>query len=72
MQIKPQRGVRYECYMGYTDNMGTRVRRGRLYIFEKDNFHGFYLMYTASGKGYSIAVDKDKFTSHFIPVNPII
>jgi len=63
---KPQRGVTYECYMGFTDDLGVRVRRGRHYIFIKDRFETFYYMYTASGKGYAIAIPKDKFESHFI------
>ena len=29
--IKPQRGITYECYMGFTDKMGARARRGRRY-----------------------------------------
>lgn len=70
-KIKPQRGVTYECYMGFTGIMETRARRGRRYYFNTDNFHGFYYMYPVSGKGYSIMVPKEKFVSHFVPVNPI-
>lgn len=70
-RMKPKPGITYECYMGYTDDLGVRVRRKRRYIFKKDRFLTFYLMYTASGRGYAVAVPKEKFEAHFIPVNPI-
>ena len=69
--IKAQRGVTYECYMGYTDYMGTRVRRGRRYVLLSEEITEYYYMISASGKGYGVAVPKEKFVSHFIPVNPI-
>jgi hypothetical protein len=69
--IKAKRGVTYECYMGYTDRMGTRVRRGRRYSLLSEGFTGEYYLIGVSGKGYGVAIDKEKFISHFIPVNPI-
>ena len=69
--IKPQRGITYECYMGFTDKMGTRARRGRRYVYLSDSFTDFFFMFTVSDKGIAVAVDKDKFASHFIPLNPL-
>jgi len=69
--IKAKRGVTYECYMGYTDSMGTRVRRGRRYALLSEGFIDNYYMISVSGKGYGVAVPKEEFVSHFIPVNPI-
>jgi hypothetical protein len=71
LKIKPQRGVTYECYMGYTDRMGTRVRRGRRYAVLSEGLRDDYYMISISGKGFGIAVPKEKFASHFIPVNPL-
>jgi hypothetical protein len=71
LKIKPQRGVTYECYMGYTDRMGTRVRRGRRYAVLSEGLRDDYYMISISGKGFGIAVPKEKFVSHFIPVNPL-
>ena len=70
-KIKPQRGVTYECYMGYTDRVGTRVRRKRKYL--KCCFHSatHYYMTGVSGRGFLVVVPRDKFTSHFVPVNPL-
>lgn len=69
--IRPQRGITYECYRGFTDRMGARARRGRRYVFLSDSFTGDFFMFTVSGRGLAIAVNKKKFTAHFIPVNPI-
>jgi len=68
---KPHRGVTYECYIGYTDRMGTRVRRKRKYVLLSENSFLDYYMIGSSGRGFSVAVPRDKFTSHFIPVNPL-
>jgi hypothetical protein len=70
-KIKPQRGVTYECYMGYTDRIGTRVRRKRKYVLLSENSISDYYMIGASGRGFLVAVPRDKFTSHFVPVNPL-
>ena len=70
-KIKPQRGITYECYIGYTDSHGNRVRRGAKYWFLDDNFRDYFYMMSISNKGYSVVVSKDKFTSHFIPLNPL-
>jgi len=69
--IKAQRGITYECYMGYTDSMGTRVRRGKRYAVLSEGLRDDYYMISISGKGFGIAVPKEKFASHFVPVNPI-
>lgn len=71
MKIKPQRGITYECYRGFTDKSGARARRGRRYVFLSDSFTDNFFMFTVSDKGYSIMVPKEKFTSHFIPLNPL-
>jgi hypothetical protein len=70
-KIKPQRGVTYECYKGFTDHMDVRVRRGTRYVFFGDNFRDYWFMFKASDKGFAAAVPKDKFASHFIPLNPL-
>jgi hypothetical protein len=70
-KIRPQRGVTYECYIGFTDHTGVRARRGRRYVFVSDSFSDFWFMFPASNKGYAAAVPKDKFASHFIPLNPL-
>jgi len=69
--IKPLRGITYECYMGMTDGTGTRIRRGKRYYYASDSFTSAYYFYPISGKGFAVLVPKDKFASHFIPVNPI-
>jgi hypothetical protein len=71
LKIKPQRGVTYECYMGYSDRMGGRVRRGRRYHYVSDSFFHDYYFYPVSGKGFAVMVPKEKFASHFCPVNPV-
>lgn len=69
--FKPQPGITYECYMGYTDRMGKRVRRGTKYYYIQDSFRDFWYMFTVSGRGVAAAIDKGKFEKHFIPVNPL-
>jgi hypothetical protein len=68
--IKAQRGITYECYIGFSDWSKARARRGQRYALQSDN-REFYLMMPVSGKGYSKVVRKEKFASHFVPVNPI-
>ena len=70
LKIKPQRGVTYECYVGYTDDRGSRVRRGQRYFLLQE-FREVYAVLATSGKGDIKIVDKDKFVSHFVPVNPL-
>ena len=70
-KIKPQPGVTYECYVGYTDRMGTRVRKGVKYCYIMDSFREFWYMFKVSGKGISAAVNKGEFEKYFIPVNPL-
>ena len=71
-KIKPQVGVVYECYKGFTDSHGDRCRKGQKFIFkggsayENDNY---YYMDKASGRGAQIEIRKDKFASHFCPTN---
>ena len=69
--LKAQRGVTYECYMGYTDRMGTRVRKGNRYAVLSEGLRDDYYMINVSGRGFGIAVPKTKFVSHFVPVNPL-
>ena len=69
--IKAQPGVTYECYMGYTDRLGNRVRRNRRYYMLRDGFSDDYYFYPISNKGYAVMISKEKFASHFVPVNPI-
>jgi hypothetical protein len=68
--IKAQRGITYECYIGFSDWTGARVRRGQRYSMQCD-YRDFYSVIPVSGKGYSKMIRKEKFASHFIPVNPI-
>jgi len=68
--IKAQRGVTYECYMGFSDNSGVRARRGQRYAIQGD-YRDFYSVIPVSGKGYSKMIRKEKFASHFVPINPI-
>ena len=70
-KIKPQRGITYECYIGFTDRVGTRARRGVRYFFLDDNFYDFFYMMKINNKGYAVMIPKDKFASHFIPLNPL-
>jgi hypothetical protein len=70
LKIKPQRGVTYECYISYTDERGSRVRKGqRFYLY---GVHGEnYAMLAPSHKGDIKLIDKKEFVSHFCPVNPL-
>ena len=68
--IKAQRGVTYECYRGFSDGSGARARRGQRYALQCD-YRDFYSVIPVSGQGYSKMIRKEKFMSHFIPVNPI-
>jgi len=69
--IKAQPGVTYECYMGMTDRTGTRVRRGRRFSTLRDGFTDHYYLYPTSGRGFAVMVPKERFASHFVPVNPV-
>ena len=68
--IKAQRGITYECYMGFSDESGAKVRRGQRYALHND-YTDYYSVISVSGKGYSKMIKKEKFASHFVPVNPI-
>jgi len=68
--IKAQRGITYECYMGFSDMSGARARRGQRYALQGD-FRDFYSVILVSGQGYSKMIRKEKFVSHFVPVNPV-
>ena len=70
-KIKPQRGITYECYIGFSDKVGTRARRGTRYFFLDDGNNDFFYMMKINNKGYAVMISKDKFTSHFIPLNPL-
>lgn len=70
IKIKAQPGVTYECYRGFTDHMGSRVRRGQRYYMMSE-WRDYYYMHSVSRKGYGKAIDKKKFVSHFIPLNPL-
>ena len=71
--IKPQQGVTYECYKGFTDQYGDRCRSGQKFTWYKEDidypYSGYYVMEKASGRGVNIAVPVDSFHSYFIPVN---
>ena len=72
LKIKPQPGVTYECYMGYTDDRGNRVRRGqRFYFYASSEFSAVHIMSHISNRGTFKMIDVNKFVSHFCPVNPI-
>ena len=72
-KIKPQQGVTYECYKGFTDHYGDRCRSGQKFTWSEDDtdypYSGYYVMQKSSGRGVNIAVPVDKFSSFFIPVN---
>ena len=68
--IKAQLGVTYECYRGFSDYAGARARRGQRYTLQGD-FTDYYSVIPVSGQGYSKIVRKEKFASHFVPVNPV-
>jgi hypothetical protein len=42
----------------------------RKYVLLSDGF-SYYYMISSSGKGYGVAVPRETFASHFIPLNPI-
>ena len=65
--IKPEHGVVYECYRGYTDQYGDRARRGQKFVFDGDDEHGCFVLAKASGRGVSIAIEHAKFAAHFCP-----
>lgn len=69
-KIKAQRGVTYECYRGFTDTVGNRVRRGQRCVVLSD-LRDYYYMISPSGTGYGKMVPKDEFASRFIPLNPL-
>ena len=70
IKIKPHRGVTYECYMGYTDHMGNRVRRGQQY-FLMGELRDYWVMMNPDMKGHCKSIGKKEFTAHFIPLNPL-
>jgi len=70
IKIKPQRGVTYECYIGYTDHMTNKVRRGQRY-FLMGELRDYYVMMNPDMKGHCKSVSKKKFAAHFIPLNPL-
>lgn len=65
--IKPQQGVVYECYKGYTDSGNDRVRTGQKFVWDGDDNGSQYVLNKASGRGMSVLVPKDKFASYFCP-----
>jgi hypothetical protein len=65
--IKPKQGVVYECYKGYTDAGRDKVRTGQKFVWDGDDYGSQYVFDKASGRGMSVLVPKDKFTSHFCP-----
>lgn len=72
-KIKPQHGVTYECYKGFTDQYNDRCRSGQKFKWSTDydesEFTGYYVMEKTSGRGVNIAVPVDNFHSYFIPVD---
>lgn len=66
--IKPQQGVVYECYKGFTDTAGDRCRVGQKFTWDGNTkFGDIYTFEKVSGRGLEIYVRDDHFTSHFIP-----
>jgi hypothetical protein len=65
--IKPQQGIVYECYKGFTDFNGDRCRVGQKFVYYNDYGSNGYLMDKASGRGIDIVIPKDKFAAHFCP-----
>lgn len=69
--IKPKQGVVYECYKGFTDRFGDRVRVGQKFTYDGDDMmaeeNNYYVFQKASGRGIDIAVPLNKFTAHFCP-----
>jgi hypothetical protein len=71
-KIKPQVGVVYECYKGFTDSYGDRCRVGQKFIFKGGEAYendDYYYMDKASRRGAQIEIAKDKFASYFCPAN---
>ncbi len=72
-KIRPQHGVTYECYKGFTDQYNDRCRSGQKFKWSTEHdeheFTGYYVMEKASGRGVNIAVPVDSFHSYFIPVD---
>ena len=72
-KIKPQQGVTYECYKGFTDQYNDRCRSGQKFKWSTEHdeheFTGYYVMEKASGRGVNIAVPVNEFQSYFIPVD---
>jgi hypothetical protein len=72
-KIKPQHGVTYECYKGFTDQYNDRCRSGQKFKWSTEHdeheFTGYYVMEKASGRGVNIAVKMDQFAAHFIPLD---
>jgi hypothetical protein len=67
--IKPQQGIVYECYKGFTDFNGDRCRVGQKFVYYNDYGSNGYLMDKASGRGIDIVIPKDKFAAHFCPAS---
>ena len=67
-KIKPQYGITYECYVGYTDHMESKVRKGRRFVFMGE-LRDYYLMISPNMKGHHRSIKKNEFVSHFIPLN---
>jgi len=72
-KIRPQHGVTYECYKGFTDQYNDRCRSGQKFKWSTEHdeheLTGYYVMEKVSGRGVNIAVPVDKFQSYFIPVD---
>ena len=70
IKIKPQYGITYECYIGYKDHMGNRVRKGQQY-FLMGELRDYWVMMNPTMKGYHKSIKKEEFASHYIPLNPL-
>ena len=69
-KIKPHRGVTYECYVGYKDHMGNRIRKGQQY-FLMGELRDYWVVMNPTMKGHCKSVKKGEFAAHFIPLNPL-
>jgi hypothetical protein len=66
MNIRPKKGVIYECYYGGTDQLGNRIRRGtRVVIDFKGAIHDYFKR--ESGRGCKIVLEREDFVKHFVP-----
>ena len=66
--IKPQQGVVYECYKGFTDTAGDRCRVGQKFTWNGElKPSDIYTFEKVSGRGLEIYVRGEEFTAHFIP-----